>query len=131
MNGYNLTKDQLKRAWRIFSVCAVVGLVVALFSLHTLSKIEVGVDSVVWESVIAARLLLFRLAIAFPAAVGMVLLAVGLFRWIDCSALGRRLLHWNEVSDGDHVKAAKTLNSGLLLVALVLGLLLILAGTLR
>ena len=129
-NGYNLTKDQLKLAWRIISAAVAVGLVVLFFMLKALAGGEVSPDSAAWESIMSARLVLFRLAVAIPVAVAIVWIAACLFRSLDKSPLGARLFHWSHLDDA-RVKAEKTANAGLALAAILLGLFLVLAGVLR
>lgn len=129
-NAYNMTPSERSKAFRIVLICLGIGLVLMGFMLFDFSGRNVTAESAGWESVMAARLILFRLAVAIPAAAGAVLSAVYLFGMLDRSSLGKRLFHWAP-EESAHVMAAKTNSAGLVIAALVLGLLTLLAGALR
>lgn len=129
-NGYNLTKTEQAKAWKVLLWIFGVLLVIGGLALNNWGGRQVSAESASWETVIAARLVLFKVLVAVPAAMASLLGAWFLFGALDRSSLGARLFHWG-AEEPPHVKAAKTKNAGLTLAALILGLLTLLAGALR
>ncbi len=101
------------------------------FKLGRWSALEVSAESRHWENALQARLILFRIKVAFGLTAGALGLTYGIYQLFDRSRLGARLLHWDESHDTEYSAAAKTLSAGLMFSAFVLGLLMLAAQVLR
>jgi hypothetical protein len=130
-HGFQMTEENRRKAALVLGLSLFVLLAAVVGLLGAWAVMSPSADSPAWENALQARLMLLRVKVAIGLLAGVVVAAYGLFQMLDRTRVGKRLLHWDPTQDTEYSSAAKTLNSGMLFAALMLGASLLAAGVLR
>lgn len=129
--GFKVPESFRRRVILSILLLALVLVAVTAYRLGSHAGLAVSADQPGWEDAILATTIRFRAWVALGLSAAGLLLAAAAFQALDRSALGRRLFHWDTQKDSGYTEASKTLCSGLVFAALVLGFLNLASAVLR
>lgn len=110
------TRLKVTRAFALAGALAVLWLVL---NLIWWGAQLVGADSAMWDQVVQAKAIMFRVKLAPHLGGAAIACAVVAFHALDHTKLGVRLFKWT-INDVEGTEAAKTFNAGLVFAALLI-----------